>query len=111
MKALIFDTETNGVKSGHREVLQLSWLIMNDDLTLGNPRRTETVYMKREIELNPEAVAVNGITQENLMNGVDPMGYYNYTFLPLIQECDFLVGIIRTQILAVKSGMMPNMIH
>ena len=91
-KALVLDCETNGLDKGKRHVLELSWLILEDNMKPSEPRRMDTVYFNRpNLVLNPEAIAVNGVTQEDVDGGVDPRQYYMNTLIPLINECDIII--------------------
>ena len=73
MRVLIFDTETTGLPPRNTptnqtdkwpHVVQLSWVIYNDDTKVVEEEKDYIISLGTHITISPESIAIHGITSE-----------------------------------------------
>lgn len=93
-KAMIFDTETSGLTSGFNVILQLSYQIVD----LKNWKVIKEVnhffnWPEEEYKVEPEAIFVNGLSQEFLENqDLSDKSDALFEFFDDLEECDLAIA-------------------
>lgn len=85
---LFVDTETNSIDPD-KLALQIAWIITDK---FGKVCKKESYYLKREIDIDFDASAINGITQDFLLEvGEDPYTVFK-RFKDDLSTVEFIVG-------------------
>ena len=91
MKIMFFDTETGDKEAGKADILQLSYQIIQ--YPGFKQVKQQNFYFKRERPASPEAISVNGLTDDFLAQQVlTPRNVAIKEFLTDLAECTLLVA-------------------
>ena len=102
-KYLIFDTETNGIRSD-RVALQLAWLLADEK---GQTLLSKSYILRQNVSIDPKALEIHGISQSVIKSkGVETRIVYN-EFVDDLRRCDTIVGHnISFDIQTVKNDLV-----